>query len=177
MPGVPDFYQGCEDWTIHPDRSRQSTPGGLRHTRRIVWRTRHDAGGTASRDLKMRITNALLDFRADHGRMLREAGYRPLRVRGSHAASVVAFERKGFRSRVVVAVPRLTTPLPHAAGWPMGDSFWRDTEIRLPRSNGGWVNPLTGEQMVVDRPWCRMAALTERWPWVVLARDEGQART
>jgi hypothetical protein len=34
----------------------------------------------------MRITNALLDFRADHGRLLREAGYRPLRVRGSQAA-------------------------------------------------------------------------------------------
>ena len=29
MPGVPDFYQGCEDWTIHADRSRQPPSGRL----------------------------------------------------------------------------------------------------------------------------------------------------
>jgi maltooligosyltrehalose synthase len=125
----------------------------------------------------MRITNALLDFRADHGRLLREAGYRPLRVRGSQAASVVAFERNGVRSRVIVAVPRLMSSWLGPEGGPVGDSFWGDTEIRLPRSNGRWFNPLTQEEMVIELPWSRMASLTERGPWIVLARTESQART
>ena len=108
MPGVPDFYQGCEDWTFtltDPDNRRPvdfaAAAERLAHA--------YDPARGSTRNLKMRITNALLDFCADHRRILREAGYRPLRVRGTQAASVVAFERNGVRSRVIVAVPRLTT--------------------------------------------------------------------
>jgi (1->4)-alpha-D-glucan 1-alpha-D-glucosylmutase len=171
MPGVPDFYQGCEDWTFtltDPDNRRPvdfaAAAERLAHA--------YDPARVSTRNLKMRITNALLDFCADHRRILREAGYRPLRVRGTQAASVVAFERNGVRSRVIVAVPRLTTRSLEPDGWPAGEAFWGDTEIRLPRSNGSWTNPLTQEEMVVERPWCRMADLTGQGPWVVLARDE-----
>ena len=175
MPGVPDFYQGCETWAFaltDPDNRR---PVDFADTTKQLARA-YDQGA-ACRDLKIRITSALLEFRADHGRMLREAGYRPLRVRGRQAASVVAFERNGPRSRVVVAVPRVMTPGRLQSAWPVGEDFWSDTEIRLPRSNGRWKNPLTDDEVVVERPWCRLSHLTDRWPWVVLVRDETHART
>ena len=175
MPGVPDFYQGCETWTFaltDPDNRRPVDFAAA--TKQLA---RAYEQGSACGDLKIRITSALLEFRGDHGHMLREAGYRPLRVRGRQAASVVAFERNGPRSRVAVAVPRVMTPGRLQSDWPAGDDFWGDTEIRLPRSNGRWRNPLTDEEMVVERSWCRLAELTARWPWVVLVRDEAQART
>ena len=174
MPGVPDFYQGCEDWAFtltDPDNRR---PIDFRAAAERLARAYEKSDATHT--LKLRITNALLDFRAEHARMLRNAGYRPLRARGPRAASVVAFERNGFRSRVIVAVPCLTTPSCGSDQWPLGDAFWGETEIRVPRANGRWLNPLTGESMVIDRPWCRMASLTGQEPWVVLARDDAQAR-
>jgi maltooligosyltrehalose synthase len=116
----------------------------------------------------MQLTSTLLQFRSEHSRLLREGSYRPLRVRGPRAASVVAFERKGPTSRVVVAVPRLTAPPATGGAVQLDATFWGDTEIRLPSSDGRWSNLLAGDEMVVGCGWCRMAELTSARPWVVL---------
>jgi len=164
MPGVPDFYQGCEDWRFtltDPDNRR--TVDFARAADRLA----HTFQSNSSCNVKLKITTALLQFRADHARMMRDATYRPLRVRGQHAASVVAFERRGTSSRVVVAVPRLSA---RAVGnaIPLDASFWGDTEIRLPSSDGLWSNLLAGEELALDCGWCRMTDLTRTLPWVVL---------
>jgi malto-oligosyltrehalose synthase len=168
MPGVPDFYQGTEDWTFtltDPDNRRPVDFG--RHAEQLggIWQS-SDEG---RQHVKMRITTALLQFRNDHDRLLREAGYRPLRVRGLRSTSIVAFERRGGTSRVVVAVPRLTTPSSMPGGC-VGEAFWGDTEIRLPLSSAPWTNILDSHDVVLERPWCRMAELASTRPWVVLYR-------
>jgi (1->4)-alpha-D-glucan 1-alpha-D-glucosylmutase len=166
MPGVPDFYQGCEDWrytVTDPDNRRPvdftAMAERLTHT--------FDRGLDFTRDLKLRTSASLLQFRADHERLLREAPYRPLRVRGDRATSVVAFERRGASSRVVVVVPRLTDRSATTAS-PLDAAFWGDTAIRLPSSDGRWSNPLAGEELVLDGGWCRLTELMTARPWAVL---------
>ena len=165
IPGVPDFYQGCEDWRFtltDPDNRRPVDFA------RIAERlTRTFQSSRNARDLKLQITTTLLQFRADHERLLREASYRPLRVRGARATSVVAFERRGISSRVLVAVPRLTDRSATNAV-PLDAAFWGDTEIRLPRSDGRWSSLLAGEDLDVNCGWCRVAELMATRPWVVL---------
>jgi (1->4)-alpha-D-glucan 1-alpha-D-glucosylmutase len=168
LPGVPDFYQGCEDWRFtltDPDNRRPVD--FVRASERLA-RSFQASRDPGSRHLKMQLTSTLLQFRSEHSRLLREGSYRPLRVRGPRAASVVAFERKGPTSRVVVAVPRLTAPPATGGAVQLDATFWGDTEIRLPSSDGRWSNLLAGDEMVVGCGWCRMAELTSARPWVVL---------
>jgi (1->4)-alpha-D-glucan 1-alpha-D-glucosylmutase len=165
MPGVPDFYQGCEDWRFtltDPDNRR---PVDFHRVAERLARSFESSRN--ARDLKLQITTTLLQFRADHKRLLREASYRPLRVRGARATSVVAFERRGVSSRVLVVVPRLTDRSARNAV-PLDAGFWGDTEIRLPRSDGRWSNLLAGEDLDIDCGWCRAADLMATRPWVVL---------
>jgi (1->4)-alpha-D-glucan 1-alpha-D-glucosylmutase len=167
MPGVPDFYQGCEDWRFtltDPDNRR---PVDFSRASERLHHTFQLSPGAATRDLKLQMTTTLLHFRADHDRLLREASYRPLRVRGSRAASVVAFERRGPGSRVVVIVPRLTDRSATSAV-PLDAAFWGDTEVRLPSSDGRWSNLLAAEELVLNCGWCRVAELMAARPWVVL---------
>src|SRR5262245_35819447 len=108
MPGVPDFYNGCEDWRYtltDPDNRR---PVDFARMDARLGHSFEVGRTTVARDLKLQITAALVQFRADHAGLLRDAAYRPLRVRGSRAAWIGAVERRGPTSRVVVAVPRLT---------------------------------------------------------------------
>jgi (1->4)-alpha-D-glucan 1-alpha-D-glucosylmutase len=167
MPGVPDFYQGCEDWTFtltDPDNRRpvDFARASERFTHLLQSNPRAMGG-----DLKLLITAKLLQFRTDHRRLLREAPYRPLRVRGSRAASVVAFERRGPNSRVVVVVPRLTSRSITSVE-SLDSTFWGDTEIRLPSSDGQWSSLLGAEELVLGCGWCRISDLTRTQPWVVL---------
>src|SRR4030095_8302228 len=127
--------------------------------------TFHSSRGAS--DLKLQIATMLLHFRADHDRLLREASYRPLRVRGARATSVVAFERRGPSSRVVVVVPRLTDRSA-ASAVPLDAAFWGDTEIRLPSSDGRWSNLLTTEELELGCGWCRIGEWMTVRPWLVL---------
>ena len=167
MPGVPDFYQGCEDWQFaltDPDNRRPvdfaRASGRLAHTFQ-------QSASAASLDVKLQMTTSLLQFRADHEQVFREASYRPLRVRGTRAALVVAFERRGPESRVVVVVPRLTDRSAVNAA-PLDAAFWGDTQLRLPGSGGRWSDALTAEELALDCGWCRVATVMTTRPWAVL---------
>jgi (1->4)-alpha-D-glucan 1-alpha-D-glucosylmutase len=167
MPGVPDFYQGCEDWRFtltDPDNRRPVD--FARASERFAHMLQSNPGVRGS-DLKLQIMTTLLQFRTDHGRLLRQGPYRPLRVRGSRAGSVVAFERRGPSSRVVIVVPRLTARSVTSVV-SLDSTFWGDTEIRLPSSDGQWSNLLAAEELVLGCGWCRMSDLTRTRPWVVL---------
>ena len=174
MPGVPDFYQGSEDWTFtltDPDNRR---PVDFARASERLARSFESRAAAGCRGLKTLVTATLLQFRADHGPMFRDAAYRPLRVRGSRSGSVVAFERRGPRSRTLVIVPRLTTRPPH---WPLDASFWGDTEVRLPGSDGRWTSLLASDEVMLERPWSRISELDKARPWVVLYRARLRSKT
>jgi (1->4)-alpha-D-glucan 1-alpha-D-glucosylmutase len=180
IPGVPDIYQGAESWSLvvtDPDNRR---PVDFNALRAALARAFPD--GTVAReldarsaecvvssDLKPFVTAQLLRFRREHREMVARAGYVPIRARGARASAAVAFRRTASRSHLIVVVPRLVDRAAIAAGWPTGLSFWGDTELRVPTRVRRWTNALSGEQVTLERSGrAPVAALTERWPWLVL---------
>ncbi len=157
-PGVADVYQGTELWDlslVDPDNRR---PVDYELRRRLLDKLR-DADAAAASQLaddggtKLWLIHRLLDDRRRRPEAYADTGYQPLMARGSKAAHVVAFQRRG---RLVVVVPRLVVGL-------RGD--WEDTVIDLPE--GEWTDVLTGAEMAGRT--VSVAELLAGFPVAVLA--------
>jgi (1->4)-alpha-D-glucan 1-alpha-D-glucosylmutase len=157
-PGIPDFYQGTELWSlvfVDPDNRRPvdftqraemlaqiapvldaPTPGVVREIM-AEWR---DAR------IKMYMTAQALRFRAAHASLFANGDYIPVYVTGEHADKVLAFARHHEADWCMIVVPRLTAELAPPEHLPTG-STWGDTALDpadgMPLT---WRNVLTGEE-------------------------------
>lgn len=145
-PGVPDFYQGCEGWSltlVDPD-NRQLV--NWSEAERVAGEV-NDASwiellqGWKDGRIKVRLTRELLRFRRAHLPLFQEGDYEPLAATGMFAENVLAFRRRFAGSTVLVLVPRLTSSL----GAPPVGLVWEDTALRLPEA-AGWRDVLTGAE-------------------------------
>jgi (1->4)-alpha-D-glucan 1-alpha-D-glucosylmutase len=157
MPGVPDVYQGTELWDfslVDPDNRR---PVDYAERRRLL--AALDGGEVptvdASGAAKLLVVSRVLRARRDHPDWF--AGYEPVRVTGSAADHLVAFDRGG----VVPVATRLPV---HLAG-----TGWGDTALLLP--NGPWRDLLTGDRFVSDVAGVAADLLLSRLPVALLVRD------
>ena len=115
VPGVPDIYQGCDLWDLLVGRSRQPPSGRLRgaaaaRSRRSRARTRANCStigptGASSCSSRARCCNTAWPTRS----CTSKGTYRPLKVTGKFAGSVVAFAREHEGSAILVVVPRLAS--------------------------------------------------------------------
>jgi malto-oligosyltrehalose synthase len=149
-PGVPDFYQGTELWDfslVDPDNRRpvdfESRQRLAEEAERTNWRTLLAQWEDGA--IKLRLTRALLKFRAAHAELFRSGAYQPLEVRGRFSENVVAYSRSGDGARVMVVVPRLTSSL----GCPPLGLVWDDTAVATPEG-GRWKDVLTGRELTAD---------------------------
>jgi (1->4)-alpha-D-glucan 1-alpha-D-glucosylmutase len=142
-PGVPDVYQGNEDWDlslVDPDNRRAPADA---HLRRLVAdaATADAAAAWAGRDdglVKAWLLRRTLAVRRAHAEAFGPGlagSYLPLAARGDRADHVVAFLRG---ARVATVVPRLVLGL----GGPHERWDWADTTLALPA--GPWRDALTG---------------------------------
>ncbi|HVS54599.1 MAG TPA: malto-oligosyltrehalose synthase [Opitutaceae bacterium] len=145
-PGVPDFYQGCENWNlslVDPDNRRLVAWAGREafagKVADVSWpellRNWPDAG------VKVRLTTELLRLRREHLAVFQQGDYEPVTVTGEFAERVVAFRRCHGRECIVVVVPRLTASL----GYPPLGSVWGDTTLVLPKGWARWRDALSAE--------------------------------
>jgi len=147
-PGVPDFYQGTEWWSLHlvdPDnrgpvdyRARAAMAEELRATverlgedraefARSLFEQAHD--GRA----KLYSTMMGLDCRRQHPELFQRGEYLPLECGGAKKQHLCAFARLYDRQAVVTVVPRLVaTLLADGKHPPMGVSVWEDSWIAVP---------------------------------------------
>lgn len=172
VPGIPDLYQGTEDWDlslVDPDNRR---PVDYATRERWLDDTADLPSLVASwRDgrLKARILHRLLALRQERPALFAEGGYRPL-VLAADGVDLVAFERRHAGAGIVVVVPRLTgvaladapVPLPAA-------DDWHQARIGLPE--GAWQDVLgAGRQ---HQGAVALSDLFADCPVAVLATDTG----
>jgi (1->4)-alpha-D-glucan 1-alpha-D-glucosylmutase len=123
-PGVPDVYQGSEQWDdslVDPDNRRPVDYSALR-----------DELATLTNP-KMRVIKAALHSRRDRPASYLTGGYLPVLAEGVATEHLVAFMRG---ADILVAVSRWTVRL--------SETGWGNTVLPLP--DGNWVDRLTGRQ-------------------------------
>ncbi|MDB5753123.1 MAG: maltooligosyl trehalose synthase [Ramlibacter sp.] len=164
-PGVPDVYQGCEDWNfslVDPDNRRpvdfprlSAQLEQLQGLYRGGWpAAAHwqelDAQAADGRS-KQLVTWRLLQLRRDKQALFRAAGYLPLATEGPAADHAVAFARSHEREAVLVVTARLTWTLCRGDDEAWTPQLWRGTSVRCGLEGGPlrrfhrWRNWLTGE--------------------------------
>ena len=147
-PGVADFYQGTELWTltlVDPDNRRPVDLAARAGMLAALERDDPAALVRSWRDgrLKMLVTWRGLRARRAEPDLFLRGDYLPLEARGHAAAHLVAFARRRQEAWLVCAVPRLPARL--AAGFPLGGRVWRDTALALPPgAPADWVDLVSG---------------------------------
>ncbi|HVN30043.1 MAG TPA: hypothetical protein VMT64_16210, partial [Candidatus Binataceae bacterium] len=142
-PGVPDFYQGSELWTLNlvdPDNRRPVDYGCRRamlaKIREItpadsVAGVRHLLKDIGSGAIKLYLIHRAMAFRRANPELFERGEYLPLKVSGPRANHVIAFAREHEGRRVIVACGRFFSRLPESPPLPVDPQVWKDTFIEL----------------------------------------------
>jgi len=165
VPGVPDIYQGCEQWTfslVDPDNRRPVDFAHLARELDEVQRLYEGDGwptpaqwtalcrNAADGRVKLLATWRLLQLRRSMPELFRDGSYLPLAVDGPAADHTVAFARTGNGAAVLVIATRLAYRLcaGEAASWRA--ALWSGTHIATSETQAEvgrvarWRNCLTG---------------------------------
>jgi (1->4)-alpha-D-glucan 1-alpha-D-glucosylmutase len=136
VPGVPDLYQGNDDWDfslVDPDNRR---PVDYHIRQQAMAQPRELTELLAAwRDgrIKQTLIRRTLNLRAEHAQLLARGSYQPLEVVGSQAHRVLAFMREHAGIRAVVIVPIRCAELLKNSAQPLVDALqWGDTRVKLP---------------------------------------------
>jgi (1->4)-alpha-D-glucan 1-alpha-D-glucosylmutase len=168
-PGVPDVYQGCEQWNfslVDPDNRRPVDYAALARELEGVealyrqgspsaeqWQELH--ANAADGRIKQLVTWRLLKLRRERSSLFRNANYIPLAAEGPAAEHAVAFARIHEREAVLVVVGRLTWTLCRGEDKAWSPTLWRGTTAGCGAEGAGlrrfrrWRNWLTGATMQV----------------------------
>ncbi|GGR66147.1 malto-oligosyltrehalose synthase [Deinococcus seoulensis] len=173
-PGVPDTYQGSEDWNqslVDPDNRRPVDYAALNRT---LGRLERGAGRALAHRLlgnfedgnvKVMVTWAALHTRAQHPELFRSGTYHAIDA-GRHA---LAFRREHAGQVAVTVAPRLTLTLTREqTPWAMAET-WGTRQISLP--TGTYRNTLTGESLKVRGARMPLAKVLEDFPLALLIRE------
>jgi (1->4)-alpha-D-glucan 1-alpha-D-glucosylmutase len=190
-PGVPDFYQGTESWSLRlvdPDNRR--LPEFARLSKQLdglerVGGAGADQGAEATELLekwqdgriKLLVTSRALAYRRAHRGLFDRGSYRALSASGRWNDHVVAFARQRGRQWAIAIVPRLTMGRSGPASPPVGKSVWGSGALALPaRAPERWINALTGESLLArSRRGRRVMLLAEvfaSFPVALLGREQ-----
>jgi (1->4)-alpha-D-glucan 1-alpha-D-glucosylmutase len=142
-PGVPDLYQGSEQWNfslVDPDNRRKvdfprlaAALQGLQplyaagYPAPSQWRelidTVHDGR------LKQLLTWRLLQLRQSRQQLVRLGSYLPLAVQGDAATHLIAFGRAREGDAMLVIVSRMTRTLCDGDASRWSSALWRNTQV------------------------------------------------
>ncbi len=191
-PGVPDFFQGTEQWVltlVDPDNRRlvDFNPSYRRLLVLIQALAQQDSSpdavsarasfladllaDRANGGIKLFLTYVMLQLRKKLPDVFTSGDYIPLEVTGSQSEHVVAYARRSGPQVAVIIVPRLTVKLIGLGGpVPLGP-VWQDTVVTVPTSLGATVfkDAITLQKHRADERHClRLSDLTANFPMCCL---------
>ncbi len=154
IPGVPDTYQGMEEWNfslVDPDNRRLVDYNRLQRrvesleTRWAAADNRQALTRQLARDLedgmaKLHIICRTLAHRRRLPELYLQGDYLPLSVQGDQADHVCAFARRHDQDVVVVIAPRFLVSLLGGVEAPRERPDWGTNRLELP---SGFATPLT----------------------------------
>jgi (1->4)-alpha-D-glucan 1-alpha-D-glucosylmutase len=166
VPGVPDIYQGCEQWNfslVDPDNRRPvdfgklsrgladlqaQCPGGIAPT--LLWQQLQ--AQAADGRIKQLVTWRLLQLRQRWPDVFRDGVYQPLPVEGTAADHAVAFVRTLGGRAVLVVAARLSWTLCGGDEARWTPAAFSGTQLRLGewamlRRWPRWRHWLTGQEL------------------------------
>ncbi|MBC5785481.1 malto-oligosyltrehalose synthase [Ramlibacter sp. USB13] len=168
-PGVPDVYQGCEQWNfslVDPDNRRPVDYAALAQELEAVnalylqrwpaaqeWAALHR--NAANGRIKQLVTWRLLRLRRERSALFRQANYVALSVDGPAEENAVAFARIHEREAVLVVTARLTCTLCRGEDANWSPRLWQGTTVGCGPEAAGvrrfrrWRNWLTGVETVL----------------------------
>lgn len=162
VPGVPDIYQGCEQWNfslVDPDNRRPVDFPALAQalkTLQTLYQSGHPSqadwqrllGAVPSPDAKQLVTWRLLQLRQALPDLFFQSTYLPLALEGASAEHAFAFARIRDGKAIVVVCSRLPYGLA-AVGW-------RGTRLALASAHpqlaktAQWEDWMTGRRLGAD---------------------------
>lgn len=181
MPGVPDFYRGCELWDlslVDPDNRR---PVNFDRRRALLSEIAEIEPAAAHQlfdrwedgAVKLWFVHQALAVRRELGDVFEQGAYSSLTVGGRRSRHLIAFSRQSGERFVVVVLPRLTLRLLLDAGFdapalPVGRGIWDDTWVAVPESPLVWRDRLTGERHTSSNSRLPVGSLFDRIPFAIL---------
>lgn len=150
-PGVPDFYQGTELWTltlVDPDNrgavdyeQRRGMLGELEEREVRQGRAALAAALLETMEdgrVKLFLTSRALAFRQRQSALFDEGDYSALDTAGERAGHVCAFARQRNGAVALTIAPRFFTRLaPQGDALPLGAAAWGETALLLPFEQDG----------------------------------------
>lgn len=147
-PGVPDFYQGSENWDltlVDPDNRR---PIDYRLRQQILDRVSTVPPAGLLKDWQTGSVKTFAVAKALRIRRetlaLTEGAYHPIEAVGEKSTHIIAFTRTTGNSSVLVAVPRFVRTLTKGQKYLPSPQDWVDTRLNY-SSSDRFENLLTGE--------------------------------
>jgi len=182
-PGIPDFFQGTELWTldmVDPDNRRAVD---FKARLELLRGRKGPAGGAlldclragdADGRSKLWLTAALLDCRRREGDLFTRGAYLALAPEGPRKENVVAFARR-WQGRAALAVAgRYFAQLPDllAAGTSPAE-VWKETTVTLPPELPvtTWTDVLSGRSIATGEGGLPLAELLATVPFALLVGD------
>jgi (1->4)-alpha-D-glucan 1-alpha-D-glucosylmutase len=147
-PGVPDFYQGCEQWDfslVDPDNRRPVDFAARRAalaalasgpSQRPTSTTLASLAATPEDGrIKLLVTRRGLALRRARRALFERGRYEPLTAQGTQGEHVIAFARVHGKEAALIVATRLPCGLTPDGRWPTGD-LWADSRLLLPAALG-----------------------------------------
>jgi (1->4)-alpha-D-glucan 1-alpha-D-glucosylmutase len=160
-PGIPDVYQGTEliDLSLVDPDNRRPVDHAWRQSLLEEFQQEFEAGmcmpwaellmqSPTDGRLKLWCLWRLLALRNQRPELFASGAYVPLRVRGAHRGSAIAFARRGADATLVVVVARKLAAMNLAPGEWAVRAAWGDTHIARPK----WIGKdVEGVDVLTER--------------------------